>query len=103
MWVLLSADPAEAGHAASTGAASRSDGLRSNRAMSRGNTGADRTTGHCKPDRCTAEKADVVAGFDRSTVDLNGCARDDVDRSCPPHGCRVPAAQPPAPKHAMSI
>ena len=103
MLIPALSDPGEADPAASIGAAYRSGWLSSDRAMSRGNTGADRTTGRCRPGRCTADEADVSVGFGQSPVGLNGCTRDDVDRSCPPHCCRVPVAQGAAPKYPMSI
>src|ERR1700733_7092955 len=85
-------DPAEADPAASTDAASRWGAWSSGRAASH-SEGADRTADRCKPGRCTTDKADAVVAFVQSALGSNGCNRDDVDRSCPPHFCRVPAAQ----------
>src|SRR6202012_3293560 len=64
--------------------------------------GAYRTPDRCKPGRCTTGKADAVVAFLQSALALNGCDRDEVDRSCPPHFCRVPAAQLSAPKSLVN-
>jgi hypothetical protein len=94
---LAFADLAAADPAASTAAASRLGlfrlGPATGQTKRRGNTQAGSTTGHCRPGRRTADKADGVVRLGWPPVELNERARADVDRSFPPHGCRVPAAQ----------
>src|ERR1700761_5382858 len=93
--VLLSADPAEADRAANTAESCLSGDSRSRRVMRRGNTVANSTTVRCRPGRRTADKADVFVGFPRSHLELNGCARTDVDRSCPPHALQGTCSRTP--------